>query len=170
MTTLGLNTVQNNRRALLAAALFVVVLVAAAIGLAWNAPAPAAPAAGPAPESPLALWEARGIDSYRYELQVSCFCLQEMTRPVIVEVRDGAVASITYVDDGTPADPALFEQYDSIEDLFAILAEAEAQNPARFDVTYAEETGVPLTVDIDISEQMADEEIRFTVSSFEALS
>lgn len=160
----------NRRNWLVLAALVIVVVVAAAAGaMLWERPAAVAPGGQDAPESPQALWDAQGPDSYRYTLQVGCFCLTDMTRPVVIEVRDGAVAGVTYADDGSAADPALFEQYDSVEDLFAVIGEAEAQNPARLDVTYDEALGVPLSVDIDISEQMADEELTLTVSSFEAL-
>ena len=169
MTSFTVGTIRNNRRSLLLAALLVLILATTAIGLARNHGLLAAPAAGSAPKMPQALWQAQALDSYRYTLQVSCFCLREMTRPVTIEVRDGEVAAIIYTDDGSAADPLLFERHDSIDDLFAIIAEAEAQNPAHLDVTYAEETGVPLSVDIDISEEMADEEIRFQVMAFEAL-
>ena len=39
-----------------------------------------------------AAWVARKIDSYRVELRISCFCIAEATRPVLVEVRGGAVS------------------------------------------------------------------------------
>ena len=167
MSTLSIN---NNRRTWVVMALVVVLIIAAAaVALLWERPAAVAPGGQGAPESPQALWEAQGVTSYRYTLQVGCFCLVEMTQPVVIEVRDGEVASITYAEDGSAADPALFEQYDSVADLFAVISEAEAQDPARLDVTYHEEMGVPLSVDIDISEQMADEELTLTVSAFEAL-
>jgi hypothetical protein len=100
---------------------------------------------------------------------VGCFCIVEMTRPVTVEVIDGEAVSFTYVDDGSAADPALFERYDSIDELFAIIADAEAEDPVRLDVTYDETYGVPTKVDIDISEMIADEELYLEVSGFEAL-
>ena len=167
MSTLSIN---RNRRNWLVVAFMVVLVVAVAAGaMLWERPLAVAPGGQDAPANPKALWEAQELASYRYTLQVGCFCLVEMTRPVVIEVRDGAVASVTYADDGSAADPMLFEQYDSVEDLFAVIGEAEAQNPARLDVTYDEALGVPLSVDIDISEQMADEELTLTVSEFEAL-
>ena len=167
MGTLTLNN--NSRRAwLLLAALVLVIAVVAAVGLLWERPGALAPA-GQDAQSPQALWEAQDLDSYRYTLQVGCFCITEMTQPVVIEVHDGAVGSVTYAADGSAADATLFAAYDSVEDLFAVIAGAEAQNAARLDVTYAEETGVPLSIDIDIDEMMADEELVLTVTSFEAL-
>ena len=118
---------------------------------------------------PQALWHSLDSDSYRYTLTVSCFCPQELVQPVIVEVIDGELASLTYAESGQPAEPLFFESYTSIDKLHGIIDDAAAQDPARLDVTYDEATGVPLNVDIDISELMADEEIRFTVEDFEQL-
>ena len=169
MTSLSLDPTRNKRRGtVLLSAIIMLALIVTAIGLAWNSTPTKTSSVVQGPETPQALWAAQEIDSYRYTLEVSCFCVQEMTRPVTIEVRDGQVAAITYAD-GSAADPALFERYDSIDGLFALIAEAETQDPARLDVTYAEETGVPLSVDIDISEQMADEELRFQVTGFEVL-
>ncbi len=118
--------------------------------------------------SPQAQWEAQGVNSYAYDLQVSCFCIYELVRPVHVVVENGMVSSITYLEDNTPADPTLFEGYATIDQLFEQLTAAQAENPATFDVTYDEEFGVPLSAYVDISESMADEELRFTVTNFEA--
>lgn len=118
---------------------------------------------------PQTVWQQQDIDNYRYTLTLSCFCLMEMVQPVTIEVINGELASVTYAENGEPAEAMFFEHYSSIDKLHAIIAEAEAQNPARLDVTYDPTTGVPLDVDIDISETMADEEIRFTVTNFEPL-
>lgn len=167
MTTLTLNRKRSNWLILALVVLLLAVLAAA--GLAWKGALPGTTPAGESDQSPLAQWQAQGLDNYRYTLQVGCFCMQEMTRPVVIEVRDGAVATITYADDGTAADPVLFERYSSVEALFAVIEEAAAQDPARLDVVYDETTGVPLSVAIDISQQMADEELYLDVSNFEAI-
>jgi hypothetical protein len=113
-------------------------------------------------------WEAQGIHSYQFDLQVGCFCIFDLVRPVRIVVANGEVSSITYLDDGESADPALFNGYATMDQLFAQLADAQAQNPVKFDVTYDEALGIPLSADIDVSEMIADEELRFTVTNFEA--
>ena len=121
------------------------------------------------PETPQALWESQDIDSYHYTLQVGCFCPPEVREPVIIEVVNGEVASITYAVDGTAANPEFFEQYNTVDKLFTVINDAEAQDPARSEITYDETYGVPLSVTIDLSEQIADEEIYLTVSDFEPI-
>jgi hypothetical protein len=153
--------------------LVVIVLVAlvalAAIALSTNLFGVTTGSESGENQGPQALWESQALDSYRYTLQVGCFCLVEMTKPVTIEVVDGEVASITYVEDGSAADPQLFAPYDSIDKIFSTINEAEAQDPATLDVTYDETYGVPLSVNIDISEMIADEELYLTISDFEAL-
>lgn len=170
MSTLNFRITKENQRSWFLALLVIFLLAVAAVWYIWTGTASETPANDEPVQSPAALWESQAIDDYRYTLQVGCFCLVEVTRPVTVEVKDGQVASITYVDDGTAADPALFERYDSVDKLFAIIKEAEAQEPARLDVTYDEATGVPQSINIDISEQMADEELYLEISGFEAVA
>jgi len=167
MTTINMPVKKTSRsRWLIVILILLAVVVALGVWLTW-------PTASDEPASeagqPQALWQAQDIGSYRYTLTLSCFCPQELVQPVTIEVINGEPASLTYAATGQLADAALFEPYTSIDKLHAIIAEAETQNPARRDITYDPATGVPLNVDIDISELMADEEIRFTVTGFEQL-
>ena len=171
MSTQSVELRNENRRGWFVAALLVsLLLVAGAIYYFWTATPSGIVDNGASAETPAALWAAQGMDDYQYTLQVSCFCMVDVTRPVNVVVKDGQVDSITYVEDGTAADPMFFERYDSIDKIFAIISDAEAQGAARLDVTYDEASGVPQDIAIDMSEQMADEEIYLTVSNFEALA
>jgi hypothetical protein len=166
--TLG-KTSKNKRGRLMPVLLIVLVAAVAVVALALSGVLNGVLPGENTPDTPQALWESQEVNSYRYTLQVGCFCLVEATRPVNIEVVNGEVASITYVDDGTAADPQLFERYNSVDKLFAVIADAESQDPAKLDVTYDETYGVPLSVDIDLSEMMADEELYLEVSNFEAI-
>ncbi|MFO7679606.1 MAG: DUF6174 domain-containing protein [Chloroflexota bacterium] len=171
MSTQNVELKHENRRGWFVAALLVIfLLVTGAVWYLWTTAAPDTALNQVPGDTPAAVWAAQGIDDYQYTVQVSCFCLVDATRPVIVEVKNGQAVSLTYADDGTAADPALFEQYNSIDKIFAIISEAEAQEPARLDVAYDETTGVPQSIAIDISEQMADEELYLEISGFEALA
>jgi hypothetical protein len=170
MSTLNFRITKENQRNWFLALLVVFLLAVAAVWVIWASASPETAANDEPARSPAALWESQAIEDYRYTLQVGCFCLVDVTRPVVVKVKDGQVASITYADDGTAADPTLFERYDTIDKLFAIINEAEAQQPARLDVTYDEATGAPQSIVIDISEQMADEELYLEISDFEAVA
>ena len=169
MSTIEMRETESGRRAGLIAGLLLLITVAAiAIGLVWSALAVRS-ATDISGEGPRSLWEEEGLSSYRYTLQVGCFCIREMTYPVVVEVRDGKLVSVTYAGDGAAADMALFERFSSVEKLYAVIDDAAAQNAVQLDVVYDAQWHVPTAINIDISRQMADEELYLTVSDFKAL-
>lgn len=169
------NTVERNdsRRNWLFVVLVLVLLaigaaiVLAAMGVLAFIPTTVSTTSG-SDATPREVWQAQEITDYRYTLQVGCFCPEEIRRPVVIEVRDGQVATITYADDGTAANPEFFSRYSTAEQLFTVIDEAEAQNAVMLDVTY-NEVGFPTTINIDISELMADEELYLTITEFESL-
>jgi cytoskeletal protein RodZ len=170
MSELTFENKNENKRGWLLPLMFVVLVTAVAIAaLALSGVFSTTATTENSPETPQGLWESQGIESYQYTLQVGCFCMTDMTQPVIIEVQNGEVASITYAADGSAANPELFERYNSIDKLFTVIDEAEAQDPALLDVTYDETYGVPLSVNIDISEMMADEELYLTISDFQTV-
>src|SRR5690606_34998299 len=102
MSELSLGSTKEKKGGRLLPLLIVLLVVAATIAaLALSGVFGEAAVETQAPDTPQGLWESQDVNSYRYTLQVGCFCLVEMTRPVTIEVLNGEVASITYVDVGT---------------------------------------------------------------------
>ena len=83
---------------------------------------------------------------------------------------NGKVISVTQVSSGQTAEPDRFGDVDTIEKLFVIIRDAYKgtgifeQNAETVNVTYHPEMGYPLTIYIDVSSLMADEEQGFTVA------
>ena len=76
-------------------------------------------------------WDSSGVSHYRFELTISCFCPFMDIIPVVVEVKDGKILSMTGAD-GKPLTGdfrATFEEAGTVEALFAVaqanLAEAD---------------------------------------------
>lgn len=105
-------------------------------------------------------WQEAGFDAYQMTLQRSCFCPEDYRGPFEVTVRNGAVESATF--NGTAVDA---ERVLTVADLFDLLEDAYDQGAARVDVTFDDELGYPTSLYIDYNEQMADEEVGYTVSS-----
>jgi len=115
-------------------------------------------------------WESQNITHYRFNLAISCFCAFSDKMPLTIEIQDGQVVSM--VDNqGQPVTDfkETFDQYNSIEKLFATLDSAENGGADKVTVTYNAEFGYPESVYIDYIEMAADDEIGFTVSEFESL-
>src|SRR4051812_6329605 len=73
-------------------------------------------------------WQSQQIASYRVQSSLSCFCIREATEPVILEVRDRRLVSVTRVSDGAAVPPSEWpDRYYTVDQMFAVIAEAQAQ-------------------------------------------
>src|SRR5690554_3915691 len=107
--------------------------VAAFLGLVALSVA-AACSAGGSPSGPVvdvasarAAWSDAGIGDYRYDFDRQCFCLPAAVEPVTVEVRDGRVAAVTSRRTGDPVESSGNVVWYTIEELFALIEEAKAE-------------------------------------------
>jgi len=115
------------------------------------------------------LWRSQNISNYRYTLRVGCFCTPEVTQPVVIEVRNNRVTSITAANTGKPVNQEYFKQYDSMPKLFNIVKDAIAKKAHRISVTYHPTQGYPTQINIDENAQMADEERYLTIEKLEII-
>lgn len=114
-------------------------------------------------------WDAQNLESYRFTYSRQCFCPPQARGPFEVTVRDSKVADVLYKGEGEPMDRPLAE-YQTVEDLFALLADAYDRGAASVRVSYDAETGQPAEIYIDYDEQMADDEVGFTVEPVRPLA
>ena len=92
-----------------------------------------------------AAWVARGINDYRVELRISCFCGSTITRPVLLEVRGGAVSKV--LDLETAKAVADISPYPTITQLFDRAIEMRTQN-GHVSVAYDRSIGYPARLEI----------------------
>lgn len=90
-------------------------------------------------------WVARKIDTYRFQLQISCFCGSDITRPVLIEVRGGSVANVWDVETTKPV--ADKSRYPTITSLFDA-AIAERSRGGSVSVSYDRATGIPARLEV----------------------
>ncbi|AOY82837.1 DUF6174 domain-containing protein [Moorena producens JHB] len=114
-------------------------------------------------------WETQKLDNYRYRLQVSCYCIGEVTNPVVVEIRNGETTSIVAADSGKPVNRKFFNTYDSVLKLFDVVQKAIDKDYYKLDVTYDANLGYPTQIDMDFREQIADDERTLTIGNLEEL-
>jgi len=113
------------------------------------------------------------IDHYRYSLHYICFCPNADKIPLQIEVQNGEVVSMTYVD-GTPVpedDPMLefYSEYSTIDRVFSSL-KAELEGEAdEVTVTYNSSLGYPEQINIDRVKETVDDELMVQVTNFEVL-
>ncbi len=119
-------------------------------------------------EAARARWAETNAADYIFEFRRSCFCPPDFVRSVRIEVLDGVVSSAVYVDT-EEAIPLPLTSVPTIDDLFDEIG--DALEGAAFSVIadYDADMGYPTSVSIDFIENAIDDEMAFTVSSFQLL-
>jgi len=115
-----------------------------------------------------ARWAQSNANDYMFDLQRSCFCASAFVRPVRIEILDGVVSSAVYVDTGDPLPPPL-TSVPTIEDLFDEIRDALDRMAFSVIAAYDADLGYPTSVSIDNIENAIDDEMAFSVSSFQLL-
>lgn len=105
-------------------------------------------------------WRDQNLKSYEFTLQISCFCIREYTLPKRVVVQNNEVVQV----DDTPYEELNDSAIQTIDGYFDFIHETRKQNPDEEEITYDTDLGYPTYIFFDISYQMADEEIRYTIS------
>lgn len=105
-------------------------------------------------------WRDQNLKSYEFTLQISCFCIREYTLPKRVVVQNNEVVQV----DDTPYEELNDSAIQTIDGYFDFIRETRKQNPDEEEITYDTDLGYPTYIFFDISYQMADEEIRYTIS------
>ena len=112
-------------------------------------------------------WEGQALESYRYTYRWHCFCPPELTDAVSIVVKDGAIATLTYLDSGTLVNPEVADQFYTIDGLFDFLQNAINRRAADLSVSWDNGLGYPKTAAIDYLLHAVDDETSFTVSDFQ---
>jgi hypothetical protein len=118
-------------------------------------------------------WQDAGVDHYRFQLGVGCFCPVGDIMPMTVEVQDGEIVSIVDVNGMafTSTDPMseFILKYATIDRIFSELGSDSVQEADKLTVTYDPTYGYPADVVIDFIELAIDDELYLSVSGFEPL-
>ena len=113
-------------------------------------------------------WQSQRLSDYQVQFRMSCFCVLDVTAPVVLQVRGGAIVSVTRVSDGVAVPQSRWEGiYYTVDQMFALLADAKAKGADEVRVSYDPLLRYPTTVFIDQSQRLADEERYFEMSGLE---
>ena len=102
-------------------------------------------------------WVAKGLLSYKFTVQVRCFCLEENTRPVTITVREGATDA-----------PTRLSAFGTIEKVFETLEAAGTSNANVLEVNFTAD-GWPSTSSVDPHADTSDDEYNLTISEVRPL-
>ena len=118
-------------------------------------------------------WQDANITHYRFSINISCFCAFRDQMPLTVEVRDGQIVHMATVDGtlvlDTDQNYEFYAPHATIDLLFAELDAAVNDGADSITVTYDATYGFPTEIAIDYSQEIADEEMYYSISGLEAL-
>ena len=115
------------------------------------------------------LWASKNLSMYSYTLQRSCFCPQEYTKAMRLEVRNGALTSLKYLDSGADVPAQMQPTVFRIEAFFDLIDSTQKKgghvNNLKFDATF----GYPTQMYLDPIPLAADDETSYSLSNLQAL-
>ena len=111
-------------------------------------------------------WDELNLRDYNFELSAEGY-LRPFAPIVKVSVRDGKVESIKTPDGKPVTYPRMYEEFSTIENIFAFLDEVERKRPDRLHTAYDEKAGYSTHVDLDEKEGMSDDELTLRIKSLQ---
>ncbi len=111
-------------------------------------------------------WNDAGLQTYSYQLFVSCFCPIGPS-PAVVSVDNGTITSVVWADttgSGGRDPDSLYGL--TIDDLFDVVANAIEVEADELLVEYDADRNFPATISIDFYFNAIDDEVSYTVSAF----
>ena len=109
-------------------------------------------------------WESKNINSYTITLKISCFCIY--TDPIDIKVENNKIKEINSA-------PVTSEQLNNeywyaktIDELFIFIDEEIIEEPFQQVLEFNETYGFPEYIYFNREEMLVDEEIGYTISSF----
>ncbi len=111
------------------------------------------------------LWGKQNLTTYTLTQKASCYCMSEYTRPITYNVIDNSVYTdgAIYADgSGGVATGSMVPKLRTVDDAFAMIQEAIDNKSASITVVYDPILWYPISISIDRSTMIADEEQYFT--------
>lgn len=101
--------------------------------------------------------------SYDYEFNWICNCVDDFNKRVRISVENEIISGVVDSETQIPIPPENVSRYRTVNGLFDFLQEAMDRDAFEFEVTYDLQLGYPISASIDYVEQIAGDEMSFTV-------
>ena len=112
-----------------------------------------------------ALWQSKKPASYEMTVTVMCFCRLAKTPPTFRVVDDKPRTTAELLES-----TETYARYNTVPKLFYEIRKFLEQKPVKLDVKYDPAYGVPLSIDLDMRTDMADDELKVTITDFKPVN
>ncbi|OJT01398.1 hypothetical protein BEE62_04255 [Marinobacter nauticus] len=118
-------------------------------------------------EEAKALWQSRGVKGYEVTIEQTCFCPPDLLQPMRVTVREGRVIDIEGLEQPLNHPDILDERRLTIEGLLDLVEQARG-SADKLLVEYDPHYGFPVSLEVDYSPFIADDEFSYRLTDFQA--
>jgi hypothetical protein len=115
------------------------------------------------------LWDTQGLTNYQYDITRSAYNVSPFNDLLRVTVSGGEIVEIFNLDQNEFVDMADYDAFGPIEITFNTINNALVDEADQISVEYDSIYGFPVSVFIDYSVQIVDEEYSVTVTNFNVL-
>ncbi len=107
-----------------------------------------------------AKWHAAKVHDYDLSYEKQCYCLAKHMRPILAKIRDGEITEAVYADDNSVIAEGEIT-IESVESLFAFIADASERAAHSISVSYDLTLGFPVSIAVDYHNRIADDGIAY---------
>ncbi|MGP9832374.1 DUF6174 domain-containing protein [Marinobacter sp. NSM] len=118
-------------------------------------------------EEARALWQSQGVKGYEVTIEQTCFCPPDLLQPMRVTVREGRVIDIEGLGQPLNHPDILDERRLTIEGLLDLVEQARG-SADKLLVEYDPHYGFPVSLEVDYSPLIADDEFSYRLTDFQA--
>lgn len=115
-------------------------------------------------------WADAQASVYRYTYSKSCECIPGFAGLVEIEVTDDEITSLTPLSDQVEVPEEHWPAFDTVEEMFELIASAIVRRAHQFDVEYDPVLGYPTLVSLDFDETVVDDELVIHVTELEIVA
>ena len=115
-------------------------------------------------------WESHNFKSYRMKLSIACYCIPP--HDIDIRVENNRISLINTGDLSFP-EPDLKNKFwhaKTVDDLFSFINEKLSDDPYQKTLKFNSTYGYPEEIFFDMDEMIADEEIGYTIHSFNSIN
>jgi hypothetical protein len=110
-----------------------------------------------------ARWQKVRPVSYEFDVEVRCFCIGLIRKPVSFRVTGAAVRPLQ---DLQPDARRTYGYYETVEKLFTAIRHSLTRGQFKVSIEYDPNLGYPIKADLDPKENVSDDELFFKVTGF----
>ncbi|WP_455204031.1 DUF6174 domain-containing protein [Kaarinaea lacus] len=115
-------------------------------------------------DNAMGLWQQKTSSNYDFTLKQQCYCLDELTKPLRISVREGTIVAVKNIETAEVLPQKHWKDLYTVEAWFTVIENAIIKKAEKLEVHYDAKLGFPTTIDIDMHSRLADDNLRASIT------